>query len=1269
MPIARLTEKVDVDRFAGNGISSGTWIVRLPSNSGREIMDERTAVSRSVADTQVSPNTTPPKKPKRGRWLRRAGLALVVLALGVLFAPKIITSTVLSRRLPKMLVPMVHANVEWSELSLGWFSTVVVKDLKIQDLDGQPLLDVEKISTSHPLWALIAYSQNLGTLKIAKPVLYVSLRNDGSNLEDLMVKFTQTSSSAKASDEPSKSTTVPGIIVEIEDARLDLEHKAANRKASLDQIAFRFVSAKGTIEEVDLTIGEPPADGQPDTTAQADPAQWLLVHYGTPKETEAAAVPSEVKMAVLKASHWKLDWVNPALSRVMAKAELTAEVHADASVELTPNATGYDWDWSGSISIEDVLVSGIDALKSDKLAFEQIELAGRAATTQGRLVMDALRVIADVGEVSATGDIPLNNSSQKSTAELIQSLLSDEDYHIAGNLDLKKLATMLPQTLRIREGIEITGGEVKVQIVGDDSNGVRRWSGVAGVVGLSAMNNGKAIPWDKPLAVRATAHRDQKAVVIDQMECKSDFLQVKGSGTIDDARFTATGDLDKLLENLERFVDLGIEQLSGQMNADCELRRIDEQHVGLNSKILLDNFAFSVSKNNVWREEHLELTIQASGRADTVSGLTQIDTAEAHLLSGGDACDSKVTQPIDLRSTTPTYAIVADVKGNLASWQNRLRPFVAVNDWKLNGTLDLETSITADPQKVQISKFSIGLENLEADGPGWAIQDPEITLETTGEWVMASQKWTSPKASLKGHALAVEIDKLECALGKSGIARLSGVAEYDVDLKQISQWMNDASEKPSYHLLGSLVGKATISQQESVMTAKLDTQIEKLVIAGLNTPAGGKPQWAVLWKEPQLTIGAAGSYDVSADKLTLESSHLDVDGLTVGAQGTLAACSTRQQIDLTGDLAYDWDQLVKRFGESLGQHIQLSGKDHRPFSIKGSLASLSSSPAGPASGKTQTSTVSFTKESTTPDSPASAGGLMDLSGQAGLGWTAANVYGIVAGPADISARLEQGVCQFAPLDITVNEGKLHLTPAVHLEQNPQLLVLPQEKVLDHIRLSPELCSGWLKFVVPALADSAQVEGKFSLDVNGASVPLTAPTMGKIDASLAVHQVQVRPGPLALKIVSAIDQIQTIISRRPLGDLSKDVWLEMPEQHIPFKMEQGRVYHEGLTFTVKNVAVKTSGSVGLDETLQLVAEIPLRDEWLGNQKVFAGLKGQTVRIPINGTLTSPQLDTRVFSNLTQQVGGSVLEGVIKDKVGDKLDNAINDGLNRFLKGKK
>ena len=84
---------------------------------------------------------------------------------------------------------------------------------------------------------------------------------------------------------------------------------------------------------------------------------------------------------------------------------------------------------------------------------------------------------------------------------------------------------------------------------------------------------------------------------------------------------------------------------------------------------------------------------------------------------------------------------------------------------------------------------------------------------------------------------------------------------------------------------------------------------------------------------------------------------------------------------------------------------------------------------------------------------------------------------------------------------------------------------------------------------------------------------------------------------------------------------------------------------------------------------MVAEIPIQAEWLGNNKTLQSLKGQLISIPIAGTLSKPKLDPRVFAKLTQQLGGSVIEGLIQDKIGGKLDGAVNKGLDLLFKGKK
>ena len=225
-------------------------------------------------------------------------------------------------------------------------------------------------------------------------------------------------------------------------------------------------------------------------------------------------------------------------------------------------------------------------------------------------------------------------------------------------------------------------------------------------------------------------------------------------------------------------------------------------------------------------------------------------------------------------------------------------------------------------------------------------------------------------------------------------------------------------------------------------------------------------------------------------------------------------------------------------------------------------------------------------------------------------------------------------------------------------------------MLDSINLTPELCSKFLKFVAPILGDSTQIDGKFSAQMNAATLPLFAPSDGSAQGELLIERVQARPGRLALQIVQAIDQVQSIIKRSVLGGTNLETALiEMPEQQIPFKLEQRRVYHQGMTFLVNNVSVKTTGSVGMDTTLSLVAEISIHNDWLGNNKVLAGLKGKSIQIPITGTTSRPQIDPSVFSNLLRQLGGSAVEDLLQEKVGGRLNEAVNDGLDKLLKGQK
>jgi len=196
-------------------------------------------------------------------------------------------------------------------------------------------------------------------------------------------------------------------------------------------------------------------------------------------------------------------------------------------------------------------------------------------------------------------------------------------------------------------------------------------------------------------------------------------------------------------------------------------------------------------------------------------------------------------------------------------------------------------------------------------------------------------------------------------------------------------------------------------------------------------------------------------------------------------------------------------------------------------------------------------------------------------------------------------------------------------------------------------------------VAPMLAEATQVNGKCSLDLAGGALPLSAPKTGELSGVLTVHQAQVRPGASATQVLSMMGQIQSILQKRPAGNLLGDqVLIEMPEQPVSFKLANGRVTNDGVTFVIRGASIRSSGSVGLiDETLDIVLQIPIRDEWVPDKRLLQGLKGQSLQIPVRGTLSQPQIDGRVIGDLAAKMGGAALNGV--------LDGAINDLFNKKM----
>jgi translocation and assembly module TamB len=104
------------------------------------------------------------------------------------------------------------------------------------------------------------------------------------------------------------------------------------------------------------------------------------------------------------------------------------------------------------------------------------------------------------------------------------------------------------------------------------------------------------------------------------------------------------------------------------------------------------------------------------------------------------------------------------------------------------------------------------------------------------------------------------------------------------------------------------------------------------------------------------------------------------------------------------------------------------------------------------------------------------------------------------------------------------------------------------------------------------------------------------------------------------------------------------------------MVKGRVYHKGLELEFPDLTIRTYGSVGInDQSVSIMAEMPVPPKWIGNNTIGSALRNQTIRIPIGGTLSKPKIDKRELERQSQQFIGNAARNILEDEGQKLLEN--------------
>jgi hypothetical protein len=561
-------------------------------------------------------------------------------------------------------------------------------------------------------------------------------------------------------------------------------------------------------------------------------------------------------------------------------------------------------------------------------------------------------------------------------------------------------------------------------------------------------------------------------------------------------------------------------------------------------------------------------------------------------------------------------------------------------EFDVAGELNFAGITIVDPNEIRIEKGQYEIKQLGFDGYGASVREDRVVGLVTAGYSMTDGDIDVSQASLQGSGISATAQDLK--LNTTEAMQLNGSAAWRGDINRLAEWLSLSSQPDSINWYGEVEGTVDFNSEADGTNAIFQADVSDLIATQRTTPqqaqtamqmVGSQQRaWVEIWSERQVKLSGqmnlSNDFDsVNFQQLSARSRSLDID-----ATGTISELSGAFVTNLEGSYRPDFEKVNSLLSAYTQNMVQLGGSSVQPFRIQGPLFATGTTKAWVPQG---------------------------LVVQAIIGWDEGQLVGLPIGKSELRLDLQNQVATMQSASIPLSGGTVVLQPQLDMRTGDPLLIHGQAQLLDRVQVTPEICSECLKFVAPWLADTTNAQGVFSADLQGVSMPINDPMGLSARGTLLVEELTVESGPLADQLLATVTQIQSLL-KPDSRERQLKKWLRVERQSIPVAVENRRVYHEGVKFSHNELVIRTSGSVGIeDQSVDLVAKIPIADEWIEGNRYLAGLKGQSISVPIGGTVNKPKIDRNRVNQLSQELVRNAAQGAIGNAITEKVTPKLNE----------
>jgi hypothetical protein len=820
---------------------------------------------------------------------------LATLAVIVWLLPAIVVHTPLLHWILGKATADLNGTVTVGSASLGWLSPVVVEGVEVKDAKGRTVLSVPSVAGDRSLAAILCNYTNLGQFTIDGPKLSVVLRDDGSNVEDMVAKYL-------APKEPSPPTKI-SVALKIIDASVSVSEERSGLGWRVDKLGLGFDMPAGTDGPMNVDVSAELSDAQRPGKLKA----------GVKMASGAGDV-------TLSAEQIPLAMFRLLAARLSPGTILAGQL--SSNLRASWGGTGGTNGVQGDIDLEGFSF-GAPILQGDAVQLDRVHASGQVSWQADRIEIQKTSVDCDLGSVSLESTLRLGEKGGFS----LDALLHDQ-YEVGARLDLARLAQLLPNTLHLRREVQINSGQVKVSLSSRPGQEGMAWEGQLDAANITANAAGRPVAWQQPVAIVLKARESAGGPVVDALNCESDFLKLHANGSPDALAASLSFNLKQFSDQLGQFVDLGAIQLAGEGSGNLNWKRSPPPQFAGDAEVHLTNFQLALPNQPPWRESELVTIVSAKGQTD-LSLDTRIDAAMLSVKAGADQLDLQLAEPVKDLHGGGAWPVRVRAQGQLQNWPGRLAAWLPMNNWQLSGAYAIEAEGTASKDRVDVREVKVAAVPLIIGSPWLNVNEPRVDVAVAGSWNQQQRRLQLDPATLTCATVAVQANSFVLAVPDGAAMELAGAINYQGDVARLRQWFSGPAKPLNWQLAGQLRGAAQLRQTAGAIHGETTAEVLNLAVVDATGQQAQEPS-------VRLTVGA--DYNPQAATLQVQQVELVSDAVNAKVAGRVAPVSGENDAQLDGQISYDLERLTGLLRPWLGAEIRLVGRNTSAVSYHGPCA-------------------------------------------------------------------------------------------------------------------------------------------------------------------------------------------------------------------------------------------------------------------------------------------------------------------------------------------